>query len=102
MHLGRNLAIFPNYENANSISKTLPAAPFLHAILPQAIGCTRRTSDCLRNAEKMFPAKAIDKEWEEMARSYFGVHIGWDSEGEDSTVIEVGDHVNATPFTTYG
>ena len=47
----------------------------------------------------MFPAKAIDKEWEEQWQgATFGVHIGWDSEGEDSTVIEVGDHVQCYTF----
>ena len=34
-----------------------------------------------------------------MARSYLWcAHIGWDSEGENSTVIEVGDHVQCYTF----
>ena len=52
-----------------------------------------------KTLKKMFPAKAIDKEWEEQWQgATFGVHIGWDSEGEDSTVIEVGDHVQCYTF----
>jgi hypothetical protein len=52
-----------------------------------------------KTLKKMFPLKTIDKEWEEQWQGpTFGVHIGWDSEGEDSSEIKVGDDVNCFVF----